>query len=176
MLARITNYVGDNVYDKETLYLVFCIEHLGGNDDFFIANHESLSIPYKFAADELQIVDEYIPKEWARVRVEGGWRLSFEQWAKDDRYYNYLVENDYYIEQNKQARVALDSWYGILLDYYIKKYAGSRQAALDKLAKIKQKEYDSNARKNGWESRDYTIDERHVLTLSDLNLVFESNS
>lgn len=143
------------IHNLNSVYAVMGISKSEDDEQLYVYNAQHMSVPYIFRPNEANIIDDYIPPEWQTVESDGATVTSFTEWASDPKYGNYLVEDDYYVEEGKWAWKIFKEEYQKLVEYYAIKYAGSVAEAKEMIYQEAMRKDAQLVKDRGWEPNEW---------------------
>lgn len=98
--SRLQSYIHldgpDSYLEINQYYPVQAIENRGGGFWFYLHTVEDNEYPFPYPAEFFSIQDSSLPDDWqAKLTEENGnlvlKRISFQEWTKDDNFYEKLI-------------------------------------------------------------------------------------
>lgn len=131
MLARLKN---DTFEVKGTIVMVVAVYKYVDHTEYICVADTYQSHPYMCEAGDIDLLDDRTIPDWKEgdYVAEDGNRYtiaSFDQWAENPSFLNWLVEDEWQPDKSKEARAVLARKVQEYIDAYASKIAGSTTAA-----------------------------------------------
>lgn len=98
-------------------------------------NQERVGYIQSNSSYTVELIDDYIPKDWVEIKQGDDLEVSFTEWLNEPAFFEYLLE-DWDPDKHAWAVELANKWYREIVDEYATRLCGSPEQAREQAAKM----------------------------------------
>ncbi len=139
------------------------------HDQYLIFNDPEQTIPTLVDTTDCKVIDDTIPTDWEEITIQNGKMITYPAALKDNKYFTYIVHDNLYPAESKQAYEQLYDEYYSIVDDYIKRTVGSRKNLQELFINNTQNEQKLMEQERGYEVVDTDQLEKKLVDFASLS-------